>query len=533
MVGPTQRTLVMTKRLVGTVIDWRGKFGWIQPAEPLDHPGTLRSGGKVFLSNADLLEGICGVGSHVSFFMYSDANGVGAMNVRLASGEALALASSLDLLTEAAAAPAAVPVAPQQAPLTTSLALAVLPQELPPTARATSSGEVRQYGGYRSSRKHIRADPEEVLTRVHAALFDLVAKAVEPVAHLDREWSTNDIAKRVLKYCYKAAQAPELLAMHWVQASMQFVEHAMQGYSASCGDKIWFFELDLAPALTAGAWELVRESVANPGVLFHELEKAVMNRYEELMDTILLDKAMWDAAEAVFGVGCPAFNKIFKYLHTSHEAAFKEARADVRPLEDLQRVEVFMRVWMDNSMGRAWQAIDQSDRLLTHETVVRLFQNLVAPFGEDHPFSCVPAALTKRIGRPPRDWPFIWTEARRLCLSWGQRVGTLAPLALPPPKRPRRIGDSTGIAGGLTGVSQSARLDAVKDEDSELEDEVPLVAPCTNVPLEAPLQHEESQSEKVAPQDERSPLPPEMAPSLAFCKAPPEVPPEPLTGLHE
>uniref|UniRef100_A0A7S0FAR1 Uncharacterized protein n=1 Tax=Pyrodinium bahamense TaxID=73915 RepID=A0A7S0FAR1_9DINO len=42
----------------------------------------------------------------------------------------------------------------------------------------------------------------------------------------------------------------------------------------------------------------------------------------------------------------------------------------------------------------------------------------VVPYGDDNPYSCVPFALTKSIGRPPRDWPFIWQTALQLTASW-------------------------------------------------------------------------------------------------------------------
>merc|ERR1712194_798363 len=97
-------------------------------------------------------------------------------------------------------------------------------------------------------------------------------------------------------------------------------------------DKAWFFEIDLAPALAVACWEMVKDTDAD----LHELEQVVTARYDEIMDATLLDKAMWQAAELTFGTGT-ACSKIYKSLHTSHESAFKEARADPRKLPDLQR----------------------------------------------------------------------------------------------------------------------------------------------------------------------------------------------------
>jgi len=302
--------------------------------------------------------------------------------------------------------------------------------------------------------------------RVHDVLFKSIEKAAEPVATLEAGWGAQEITRKTMKYFYKPAHAPELLAMHWHQATRQYVEHALQGFAAACRDKVWFFEIDLAPALAAAAWEMVKDTDAD----LQELEQVVITRYEEIMDATLLDKAMWQSAETTFGAGT-ACSKIYKSLHTTHEAASKEARADTRKLPDLQRVELFTKTWMESSMNRAWQAIETSPKLLSQENIVLLFQNLLAPFGDEHPFSCVPAGFTQRIGRPPRDWPYLWNEARRLCLSWGQPASAPVPHTLPPQKRRRRVVADAEPSGAAMNLP---RMEPDSDDsgDSDEEDDV-------------------------------------------------------------
>merc|ERR1719507_1841328 len=98
-------------------------------------------------------------------------------------------------------------------------------------------------------------------------------------------------------------------------------------------------------------------------------------------------------------------------------------------------------------MGRALQAIDYGDRTLTVDVVHRLFQNLIAPFGEDHPYSCVPPKLTEGIGRPSSSWPFLRQSVVQLFRSWGMvpkggREGDGEPLAL------TNGGESSAAGGG-------------------------------------------------------------------------------------
>merc|ERR1712048_218046 len=95
-------------------------------------------------------------------------------------------------------------------------------------------------------------------------------------------------------------------------------------------------------------------------------------------------------------------------------------------LHPLRRVERFLSEWMEQSISRAWQSIDNTGIIINEELVMSLFQNLIAPFGEDHPFSCVPTALTESIGRPPHDWPFMRKAAKTMFETWRKQESTPA-----------------------------------------------------------------------------------------------------------
>lgn len=68
-------------RISGSVQEWKGKFGWLIPDEPINHPEARMKGGKIYFAQEDVLEVISGVGAHVSFYVYCDGNGLGALNV--------------------------------------------------------------------------------------------------------------------------------------------------------------------------------------------------------------------------------------------------------------------------------------------------------------------------------------------------------------------------------------------------------------------------------------------------------------------
>jgi len=72
----------MPGRITGRIADWKGKFGWIEPDKPISHPEARLHKGQVYLSQTDVEAEISGIGAHVSFFVYADGTGLGAMNCR-------------------------------------------------------------------------------------------------------------------------------------------------------------------------------------------------------------------------------------------------------------------------------------------------------------------------------------------------------------------------------------------------------------------------------------------------------------------
>merc|ERR1712203_453696 len=52
------KTRITAEKFTGTVKEWKGKFGWIQPAEPVDHPAASKRDGALFCSMNDLQGGL-------------------------------------------------------------------------------------------------------------------------------------------------------------------------------------------------------------------------------------------------------------------------------------------------------------------------------------------------------------------------------------------------------------------------------------------------------------------------------------------
>lgn len=259
---------------------------------------------------------------------------------------------------------------------------------------------------------------EQLLERLHGNIYNRVSEAVIPIQHMEKQWSPTELMKRVTGYIYKAAKSPEVQSGTWTEAAIRIIDQAFNGYGAACGERPWFYEIRLQQAFVAAVWEVV-QARPRDRVSFAKVEDHVVSEFDERLDRCLLNKAMWDATQKIFSER-NAPSKVFQALCKSYDTVLDECFSDSRPLEDLHRVQDFLKRWVDESMRRAWTSVENSETVITERTVIQLFANLIAPFGDDHAFSCIPVVLTDKIGRPPADWPYLKQVVRQMFASWRQ-----------------------------------------------------------------------------------------------------------------
>lgn len=76
------RERVSENPMIGEVLEWKGKYGWIKPQDPIEHEKASRHGGKLFVSQGDLV-GVTelSAGRLVQFHLFEDSSGLGAEEV--------------------------------------------------------------------------------------------------------------------------------------------------------------------------------------------------------------------------------------------------------------------------------------------------------------------------------------------------------------------------------------------------------------------------------------------------------------------
>jgi len=76
------RTRISEAPFSGTVVEWKGKYGWIQPAETIEHEKAEKHGGRLFFSKDSIVGGVAvDAGATVEYHIFEDVSGIGAEEV--------------------------------------------------------------------------------------------------------------------------------------------------------------------------------------------------------------------------------------------------------------------------------------------------------------------------------------------------------------------------------------------------------------------------------------------------------------------
>lgn len=76
------RMRITADKFTGTVVGWRGKYGWIKATEDIEHEKAALRGGKLFAGMADIIGAeSLDMGAEVEFHIFEDESGLGAEEI--------------------------------------------------------------------------------------------------------------------------------------------------------------------------------------------------------------------------------------------------------------------------------------------------------------------------------------------------------------------------------------------------------------------------------------------------------------------
>ena len=248
-------------------------------------------------------------------------------------------------------------------------------------------------------------------------LWQVVGEAVSVVAVKESSWTTHDMTRRLVGYIMSAASNKRLQGLSWIHCIKMFVGDAMDRFASACEDKDWFFEIDLVPAFLDSSWAVVQRFSCQQ-TRVPEVKCQVQEIVQDKLDAVVLTKAISLATRATFKDDC-VVHKVISCLRKTHDIVSREVAdlADGRMLGSL--TQCFVQRWIVESMHRCWTSVGSEAPLQLNEaSVIGLFEKLVIPFGDDHPYTCIP--LGRGEERPQKDWLFIRGVVSSMFDAWNK-----------------------------------------------------------------------------------------------------------------
>ena len=254
-------------------------------------------------------------------------------------------------------------------------------------------------------------------------LRKLVADAVARIQHLERDWTPEELTRRIVNYIHKAMHDPEgtLASLPWKEGVKHIVTRAWNRLCNACSERQWFHELNLEQSLAlAASWHLeLYERVEHGNDVIHCVAAELTQAQNHVLFSQGLKRACSDAFSDA-GVA-DRVNRCFLrgFRHICCETA--------GPIEiiDLVPMEIFLTTWLHDAIGRAWKSLDNAEEVLTKAAVLNLMRGIVQPFDDKSTFSCIPAKYFPSCDRkaPPRNWGFLESTVNTLFHEWEQKYG--------------------------------------------------------------------------------------------------------------
>jgi hypothetical protein len=227
-----------------------------------------------------------------------------------------------------------------------------------------------------------RTDPKE------EALTAALTAAIQPIAHLEKEWDSQKFQKKMTEYMSKAAKINDKAPIDDILES--FCTKFYESYWRALGDRYSYVEkIDFSDAMVAGVkyyfephvWQNVPDEALTQGVL-----KAHLAAF---------DNCRW------YSWGYQVCKTVIpgKTTQKTVSNAVDTARAELIKLmatgEGPMDIDTFMDMWIKRVVPRV------STNDLSAQVAVRLFNELVQEGGG------LPHVLQLVAGKPPPNWPVV------------------------------------------------------------------------------------------------------------------------------
>mmetsp|Transcript_46506 Transcript_46506/g.104546 ORF Transcript_46506/g.104546 Transcript_46506/m.104546 type:complete len:307 (-) Transcript_46506:149-1069(-) len=221
-------------------------------------------------------------------------------------------------------------------------------------------------------------------------LWNAVAEAVGPIAHLETQWEQDKLEKKVREYFKKGARGLQFNAKPWQALINEYTDSVFSSLFCGLGDRDWLPQADFLLCVDAGVKDYFPSRLFT-GVPQQVFEQTVLQAADRAFDEQRYWNVRWETIQrAVTGKGTQ------KKVREALDSARAEAVA-----QGPEKVEDFVSSWIQGAMNALAKATQGNPAdTLPVETCVSLFQSLIQD-------GCLPLKLAMTDGIPPRGWPTL------------------------------------------------------------------------------------------------------------------------------
>lgn len=226
-------------------------------------------------------------------------------------------------------------------------------------------------------------DPQEI---EEDACYSLTEQAINRVMHMEREWDSEKLQKKIMEYIRKAGKNSGGSTKTWQQVVTNFSNKFFEVFSTALGDRPWMEHADFAPVIASGI-----KAYCAPGLVTHvppdEYMQAVLEACSMAHDTCRYYSNAWAPIKELVP-NKVAQKKVREAVDAARETVVKQKPGNV---------DVFITSWIQLATELLAKSSHMSNPKcsLKESEATRLFGELV------HAGCGVPMWLEKSYGGKP------------------------------------------------------------------------------------------------------------------------------------
>lgn len=240
-------------------------------------------------------------------------------------------------------------------------------------------------------------------------LWSAVSEAVAPIAHLETQWDSDKLEKKIRDYFKKAAKGLQYTGKAWDVLINEYADAVFSSIFCGLGDRGWLPQADFLLCVDAGIKDLFPPRLF-AGVPQQVFEQTVLHAADRAFDEQRYWTFRWETIQRIV-VGKGTQKKVREALDTARQHTVEE---------DQQKVQDFIASWVVHFvviLNKSTQGDPGS--CLPESTAIELFQALVQEGG-------LPLKLVSEEGIPPPGWPAVGNMVRQAYADHGGEAESTA-----------------------------------------------------------------------------------------------------------